>query len=63
MQPNQNEVNRFLDVLRASGVTNMYGAGPYVEDHFEVDRRTAGKLLTEWMRTFAARRERGETVE
>lgn len=48
----------YLDELRESGVTNMYGAGPYVEDEFDVDRRTARSLVVEWMETFDERHPR-----
>lgn len=53
--PTQDEVNFFLDGLRESGVTNMYGAGPYIQDQYDIDKRTAHKFLLEWMRTFAER--------
>jgi len=45
----------FLDRLRESGVTNMYGAGPYVEEHFDLNRRVAGNLVIKWMTTFEDR--------
>lgn len=45
----------YLDELRESGVTNMYGAGPYVEDAFDLDRRTARSFVVEWMETFEER--------
>lgn len=43
---------KFLDKLRESGVTNMYGAGPYLEDAFGFDRKEAAEVLKEWMATF-----------
>lgn len=49
------EVFDFLDALRESGATNMYGARPYIEDEFGVDKKEAGGLLSEWMRTFEER--------
>lgn len=49
------EVFLYLDELRESGVTNMFGAGPYVEDEFDLDRRTARSLVMEWMKTFGER--------
>jgi len=49
------EVFEFLDALRQSGITNMFGAGPYVEDTFGCDRRDARKLVIEWMQTFSER--------
>lgn len=62
MKPTQHEVNIFLDVVRSSGVTNMYGAGSYIEEHFEVSRREAKDYLLMWMKTFSERRANGEVV-
>ena len=45
----------YLDNLRESGGTNMFGAGAYVEDEFGLSRREAGDLLVEWMETFEER--------
>ena len=50
----------YLDDLRVSGVTNMYGAGPYVEGAFSVSRREAGDLVVEWMETFSERHPDGD---
>jgi hypothetical protein len=46
------EVFEYLDKLRESGITNMFGAAPYVQSEFGVDQKEARKLLSEWMRTF-----------
>ena len=43
---------RFLVKLRNSGDTNMYGATPYLQEFFGLDRREARNILTEWMRSF-----------
>ena len=45
----------FLDDLRTSGVTNMYGACPYLVQEFSLKRKDAGVILTYWMQTFAQR--------
>ena len=45
----------YLDDLRESGITNMFGAGSYLEDEFGMDSETAGKALSYWMNTFSAR--------
>ena len=42
----------YLDALRISGVTNMFGAAPYVSEAFDVDAKVARKALTLWMETF-----------
>lgn len=49
------EVFEYLDELRESGVTNMFGAVPYIEAAFDVKRSEASKLLGEWMETFSQR--------
>ena len=46
------EMLEYLDDLRESGVTNMYGAGRYVEKEFDVDRREASDIVGYWMKTF-----------
>lgn len=45
----------FLDVLRESGVTNMYGAGKYLEDKFWMGSDQARETLRYWMATFTDR--------
>jgi len=62
-KPTQRDVNIFLDVVRSSGVTNMYGAAPYVQKHFKVSRAESNEFLMEWMRTFGERRLNGEVIE
>ena len=39
----------YLNKLRESGDTNMYGASPYLACAFSVPRREASKVLIEWM--------------
>jgi hypothetical protein len=48
----------YLDKLRESGVTNMFGAGAYVEDEFDLPRKEAGAVVVYWMKTFAERHKR-----
>ena len=55
-------VFEFLDELRESGDTNMFGAGVYIENAFDVDGPAARKLLGEWMRTFGARHPKEESA-
>jgi len=52
----------YLDDLRESGVTNMFGASPYLVEEFGVDRSTAQRILIEWMRTFNERHPEEEEV-
>lgn len=39
----------FLNRLRESGETNMYGASPYLACAFDLPKREASKILMEWM--------------
>jgi uncharacterized protein (DUF2342 family) len=43
------EMFRFLNALRRSGDTNMFGAAPWLMDYFSVDAKTAKHTLTLWM--------------
>ena len=45
----------YLDELRDSGRTNMFGATPYLMDEFDLSRKEAMSVLRHWMDTFAAR--------
>jgi hypothetical protein len=45
----------YLDELRDSGVTNMYGAGPYLVRAFSVTRDESHEILGYWMDTFSER--------
>jgi len=45
----------YLDRLRDSGATNMFGAGSYIETAFGLDRREARAVLMYWMSTFSER--------
>ena len=45
----------YLDDLRESGVTNMFGAGQYIQNAFGVNRKEANEILTYWMKSFSDR--------
>jgi hypothetical protein len=51
----EQEVFEYLDQLRESGATNMFGARPYIVDEFGIDKNEAGQLLQKWMGTFSER--------
>lgn len=40
---------KFLNRLRESGATNMFGAAPYVEEAFDMTRREAKQVVMDWM--------------
>ena len=54
-QETPDEALDYLDELRESGETNMFGAGAYLEAEFDVDGKTARTWLTHWMQIFSAR--------
>jgi len=45
----------YLDELRESGETNMFGAASYVESEFCLDAKVAMKYVAHWMETFKER--------
>ena len=45
----------YLDNLRESGQTNMFEAGPQIQEIFLVDRDQAKTILLYWMETFSKR--------
>jgi hypothetical protein len=45
----------YLDDLRESGETNMFGAPAYIEDDFGVTKKEAREITSYWMATFEER--------
>ena len=48
----EKEVMDFLNILRDSGATNMFGATPYVIEEFGLDTSEARRILSLWMKNF-----------
>jgi len=48
----EKNVMTYLNDLRDSGVTNMFGATPYVVDEFGLNNKEASSLLVLWMENF-----------
>jgi N-acetylglucosamine kinase-like BadF-type ATPase len=46
------EAFEFLDALRESGETNMFGASSYVISDLGHDRATARNLVSAWMKSY-----------
>ena len=46
------EHKEYLEQLRDSGVTNMWGASPYLAKRFKIDEKEAGEILIEWIKSF-----------
>jgi hypothetical protein len=40
---------RYLNELRESGRTNMFGAAPFLRERFGLERREAEDVLLTWM--------------
>lgn len=48
--PSQDQVSHYLNELRESGETNMFGARPYIQRKFGIaDAEKAGEFLSFWM--------------
>ena len=43
----------FLEELQQSGVTNMFGAVPYLREEFGLGRRESTQILANWMDNYA----------
>ena len=51
----------YLDRLRKSGVTNMFGATPYLRMEYpSLTQDEARKVLAFWMKTFSQRHPKSE---
>ena len=46
------EMYTYLDELRASGVTNMFGAGSWLQKEFGLTKEPAWEVLRFWMEDF-----------
>ena len=55
MTIDKEEMFEYLDTLRETGVTNMFGASPYLQQEFDIGRKEAKDVLMEWMKTYAQR--------
>jgi len=49
----------YLEELRQSGETNMFGATPYLRKEFGLGRREAIKILGSWIDNYAELIEKG----
>ena len=47
-----NEMKEYLNDLRESGETNMFGSPAYLAGAFGLDKRTAREYVSYWMETF-----------
>jgi len=49
---NQQEYFDYLEELRQSGVTNMFGAAPFLQEEFGLDKHKAREVLSNWMKSY-----------
>tara|TARA_R100000278_G_C5476432_1_gene166582 strand:- start:568 stop:777 length:210 start_codon:yes stop_codon:yes gene_type:complete len=49
----------YLEELRQSGVTNMFGSAPYLREEFGLGRRESIKIVANWMDNYAELIEKG----
>lgn len=42
----------YLEKLRRSGITNMYGAAPYLMREFGLNQKEAIEILVDWMKNY-----------
>lgn len=52
MAKTKNKYWIYLENLRKSGVTNMYGAAPYLEKAFDLQHHEAVQILSDWMKNY-----------
>lgn len=43
----------FLEELRESGVTNMFGAAPYLQKEFGMGKEESYTVLSSWMNNYS----------
>jgi len=48
----------YLERLRRSGTTNMFGARPYLEKAFDIESKKATTILAYWMQHYAELQEK-----
>ena len=46
------QVMEYLNILRDSGATNMFGATPYIIEEFNLPTSEASRILSLWMNNY-----------
>ena len=54
------EIFVYLDDLRESGETNMFGSPLYVQEEFGMSPESASHIVGRWMKTFSERHPQGK---
>ena len=50
--PEWEEYYQALEGIRRSGITNMWGATPYLAEYCDIDKELAGKVLSSWISNY-----------
>lgn len=53
MDESRKEYYEFLEELRKSGVTNMWGAAPFLEAEFDISSQEARDILLDWIKNYS----------
>ena len=53
----------YLDGLRESGATNMFGAAPWLQSEFGWEKTKSREILQMWMKSFDESLEMDERIE
>ena len=54
IKPEWNEYYQTLENIRKSGITNMFGAAPYLARIEGIDEKLARQVLSNWMQNYDA---------
>jgi hypothetical protein len=52
MEDNMKKYFNYLESLRDSGETNMWGAAPFLSQEFDLSYKQATYVLVEWIKSF-----------
>lgn len=66
MSPNKDELAecfQYLDDLRESGETNMFGSSKYLEQDFGLSKKEATKIAVMWMTSFDGKKSLSERIQ
>lgn len=53
INPEWNKYYNTLELIRQSGITNMFGAAPYLAQLENIDIKLASKVLSNWMHNYS----------
>lgn len=63
LNDNMRRYFEYLDALRKSGITNMFGSPPFLAQEFDLSEQEATTIVGDWMRSYSARINSEEWIE